>query len=65
MSWKRVKQILAHARADGSFKHIEGKSPKAVSGADRNVGAAYNTAIYALILQLDRGGLKCSDREST
>ena len=29
-----------------------------MGGADRNVGAAYNTAIYALILQLDHGGLK-------
>lgn len=48
--------ILAQARADGSFRHLVGKTPIAI-GFDHKQGDDYNTAIYALILQLDRGGL--------
>jgi uncharacterized protein YkwD len=50
-------QILAHAQKDGSFKHITGKTPLSV-GFDDKQGPAYNTGIYALLLQLDGGRLR-------
>lgn len=49
-------QILGAAGGDGSFKHLTGKTPISM-GSDGMTGPAYNTAIYALILQLDLGNL--------
>jgi hypothetical protein len=49
-------QILSAATGDGSFKHLTGKTPISM-GSDNMAGPAYNTAVYALILQLDLGNL--------
>jgi hypothetical protein len=49
-------QILSHANADGSFKHITGKTMQSIGG-DNMTGPAYPTGIFALILQLDLGNL--------
>lgn len=49
-------QILGNANADGSFKHLTGKTPASMGG-DGMTGAAYPTGLFALILQLDMGNL--------
>lgn len=49
-------QILTAAAGDGSFKHLTGKTPISM-GSDNTAGPAYNTAVYALVLQLDLGHL--------
>jgi hypothetical protein len=54
--------ILEHANGDGSFKHLTGKTPASMGG-DNNNGPAYNTAIYALILNLDLGHLAYLGRQ--
>jgi hypothetical protein len=48
------RQILAHARLDGSFRVIKGQSPQAQANADGMVGPAYTTATYSLILCLGK-----------
>ena len=48
--------ILQHGNNDGTFKHLTGKTPQA-QGCDHQLGPAYNTGVYALILQLDRDTL--------
>ncbi len=54
--------ILKHGNDDGTFKHLTGKTPHAL-GCDHQLGAAYNTGVYALILQLDRGTLQFLGRQ--
>jgi hypothetical protein len=56
-------KILANAFPDGSFKHLVGTKPQSVSNADPQVGRAYNTAVFALVLQLGRGNLKFLGRK--
>jgi hypothetical protein len=47
-------QILSARRLDGSFRALIGKSPKALAGADEQMGPAYNTAIYLDILLMSQ-----------
>jgi len=49
-------KIMGNTDADASFKHLEGKG-FASDREDHRQGKPYNTAIYALILQLDKGNL--------
>ncbi len=49
--------LLDNVARDGSIGHLEGKTFFARNGADARMGKAYNTGIYALALQLDRGTL--------
>jgi hypothetical protein len=49
--------ILSHANADGSFKHIQGKTMMSVGG-DGMTGPAYPTGVLTLIMQLDLGHLR-------
>jgi hypothetical protein len=48
--------MLGQANPDGSFKFLTGKTPTALGG-DNMTGPAYHTGIFALIMQLDMGGL--------
>ncbi len=50
-------QILNHVEKDGTIKTILGKSPQAQANADKQVGPAYTSAIYSLILQLEKNNL--------
>ncbi len=50
------KKIMDHQEPDGSFKSII--NPKEGIKVESNLGPAYCTAIYSLILLLDRGNLK-------
>ena len=50
--------IQTSSAANGSFKALTGKSPQAQGNDDDKVGDAYNTGIFALILQLDSGNLR-------
>jgi hypothetical protein len=50
--------ILAAANEDGSFKHLTSVVPRAANGSDETLGVAYNTGIYALLLQLGTAHLK-------
>jgi hypothetical protein len=49
---------LERAALDGSFKEFEGTHPQTKGNADKMVGPAYNTGIFALVLQLDLGQLR-------
>ncbi|OAI41665.1 hypothetical protein AYO40_02715 [Planctomycetaceae bacterium SCGC AG-212-D15] len=57
-------QILDAGEKNGSIGVIKGKSPKAQANADGQVGAAYTTGIYALMLQLDGGKLRFTNRKA-
>jgi hypothetical protein len=50
-------KVLALARRGGAFKEMEGSTPQSKANEDRMAGDAYNTGIYLLLLQLDRGNL--------
>jgi hypothetical protein len=61
--WAKFKQtffpkILERATLDGSFSPFEGTHPQTKGNADKMVGLAYNTGIFVLVLQLDRGQLR-------
>jgi hypothetical protein len=56
-------KILANGFTDGSFKHLAGTKPQSLGNADPQVGPAYNTAVFALVLQLGKGNLKFLGRK--
>ncbi len=60
--WQAFKQmffptIIADDAGDGSFEPMLGKTPQAGGAADKMAGYTYNTAVYALILQLETSRL--------
>jgi hypothetical protein len=53
---KAFPKILKVRKADGSFGAIKGTGLGS-AGSDNSAGANYNTALYALVMQLDLGNL--------
>ena len=55
---ERIARRMASRRAIITIKAMAGTKPQSFGNADPRAGRAYNTGVYALVLQLDGGRLK-------